>query len=254
MAQLLNDQELQDSFDKLPKHGSGGILMDDHDGWSDMTAEERAKVENEIKEMVSDAAKEADRNNSWGNVSSDTRRQIRKMYENKVNWKKILTSFIGRRQRSKKSSTHRRINRKYPYIHPGKKIGHQANLAVYIDQSGSISDRDISIFTGALMGLAKNTTFTFYNFDTRVDLKSKQVWKKGKKSIQIKRSVCGGTCFNCVEDHFRKNIDTFDGYIILTDGCAPKPKPCKLRRCWVLLPSYKLYFDADKTDIVVTMD
>lgn len=254
MAQLMNDQELQDAFDKLPSSGSGGILMDDHDGWGDMTDEEKAKVENEIKEMVSEASKEADRNNSWGNVSSDTRRQIRKMYENKVNWKSVLTSFVGRRQRAKKTSTHRRINRKYPYIHPGKKIGHQANLAVYIDQSGSISDRDISMFTGALMGLAKNVTFTFYNFDTRVDEKSKQVWRKGKKSVEIKRTVCGGTCFNCVEDHFRKNIDTFDGYITLTDGCAAKPKPCKLRRCWVLLPGYKLYFDADKTDVVVTMD
>jgi predicted metal-dependent peptidase len=253
MAQLMDDQELQDAFDKLPKSGSG-ILMDDHDGWGDMTEEEKAKVENEIKEMVGQAAKEADRTNSWGNVSSETRRQIRKMYENKVDWKKVLVSFVGRRQRAKKSSTHRRINRKYPYIHPGKKIGHQANLAVYIDQSGSISDRDISMFTGALMGLAKNVTFTFYNFDTRVDEGSKQVWKKGKKSIEIKRTVCGGTCFNCVEDHFRKNIDTFDGYITLTDGCAAKPKPCKLRRCWVLLPGYKLYFDHDRTDIVVTMD
>ena len=165
-----------------------------------------------------------------------------------------MTAFVGRRQRAKKSSTHRRINRKYPYIHPGKKIGHQANLAVYIDQSGSISDRDIEMFTGCLMGLAKNVTFTFYNFDTRVDEKSKQLWKKGKKSIQIKRTVCGGTCFDCVEDHFRKNIDTFDGYITLTDGCAAKPKPCKLRRCWVLLPGYKLYFQHDKTDVVAQMD
>ena len=90
--------------------------------------------------------------------------------------------------------------------------------------------------------------------DISIDEKSKQVWKKGKKSIQIKRTVCGGTCFDCVEDHFRKNIDTFDGYIVLTDGCAAKPKPCKLRRCWVLLPGYKLYFDPDRTDVVAQMD
>jgi predicted metal-dependent peptidase len=260
MAQLMNDEELQEAMDKLPKDCSGGVSsgmpgMDDHDGWGEgLSEEEKAKLENEIKEAVSKAGKEADRSNSWGSVSQETRKLIRKTYESKVNWKNVLTSFVGRRQRAKKSSTHRRINRKYPYIHPGKKIGHQANLAVYIDQSGSISDRDIAMFTGTLVGLAKNVTFTFYNFDTRVDERSKQVWRKGKKSVQIKRTVCGGTCFDCVEDHFRKNLDTFDGYITLTDGCAAKPKPCKLRRCWVLLPGYKLYFQADKTDTVVTMD
>jgi predicted metal-dependent peptidase len=255
MAQLMNDEELQNAMDKLPASSSGMPGMDDHDGWGEgMSEEAKAKLENEIKEAVAKAGKEADRSNSWGTVSQETRKLIRKTYENKVDWKNILTAFVGRRQRAKKSSTHRRINRKYPYIHPGKKIGHQANLAVYIDQSGSISDRDIEMFTGCLMGLAKNVTFTFYNFDTRVDEKSKQVWRKGKKSIEIKRTVCGGTCFDCVEDHFRKNIDTFDGYITLTDGCAAKPKPCKLRRCWVLLPGYKLYFQHDKTDVVAQMD
>tara|TARA_A100001011_G_scaffold396001_1_gene492616 strand:- start:3112 stop:4392 length:1281 start_codon:yes stop_codon:yes gene_type:complete len=252
MKRLMEDEELQSAFDKLPKEYVVGF--DDHDGWGDLTDEERAKLEGELKDIVGKATKEADASDTWGSVSQSVRRQIRKIYENKVNWKVVLNSFIGMRQRAKKASTHRRINRKYPYIHPGKKIGHTANLAVYIDQSGSISDKDITAFTGALTGLAKSTTFTFYNFDTRVDEKSKKTWKKGKKNVQIERTVSGGTCFNCVENHFRDSKDVYDGYIVLTDGCASKPLPCKKRRCWVVLPNYKLFFTPDNTDVVVQMD
>ncbi len=252
MQKLMNDEDLQSAMDKLPKNYTIGS-MDDHDGWDQLSDEERELVEGQIKDIVGKASKEADKNNAWGSVSAETRRNIRKMFSNTVDWKKVLQTFIGRRQRANRASTHRRLNRKYPYIHPGRKIGHTSNLAVYIDQSGSICDDDIAAFTGVLTGLAKAATFTFYNFDTRVDEKSKKVWKKGKKNIDIERTVCGGTCFQSVEDHFKNNADQYDGYIVLTDGCAGKPTPCIKRRCWVILPNYKLMFEHDNTDVVVSM-
>ena len=204
--------------------------------------------------MISNASKEADRNNGWGSVSASVRRQIREMIKTNVDWRKVLQTFIGRSQRANKASTHRKINRKYPYIHPGRKTGHTSNLAVYIDQSGSISDADIAMFTSTLYDLSKKSTFTFYNFDTRVDEKSKKTWKKGKRRINIERTLSGGTCFRAVEDHFRDFKGNYDGYIVLTDGAAAKPPPCVKRRCWVILPSYKLAFDNDKIDTVVTME
>ena len=120
--------------------------------------------------------------------------------------------------------------------------------------SGSICDADIEKFTGVLTGLAKNVSFTFYNFDHRVDDNSKQQWRKGKKAVKLVRTIAGGTCINALQNHFRKNKDEYDGYIILTDGLAPKPNPCIKRRCWVLLPNYDLHFPADKTDVVVRME
>ena len=252
MKKLMEDKDLQEAMDKLPKeYVIGG--MDDHDGWDQLSDEERELVEGQIKDIVGKAAKDADKNNAWGSVSSDVRRKIRKLFSNSVDWKKVLQSFVGRRQRANRTSTHRRLNRKYPYIHPGRKIGHTSNLAVYIDQSGSIGDDDIAAFTGVLTGLAKSATFTFYNFDTRVDEKSKKVWKKGKKNIEIERTVAGGTCFQSVENHFKDSANDYDGYIVLTDGCAGKPTPCIKRRCWVVLPEYKLMFNHDNTDVVVNM-
>jgi len=252
MKMLMENEDLQEAMDKLPKeYVIGG--MDDHDGWDELTEEQRDLVEGQIKDIISKASKEADRNNAWGSVSQSTRTEIRKMFSNTVDWKKVLQTFVGRRQRANRTSTHRRLNRKYPYIHPGRKIGHTSNLAVYIDQSGSIGDDDIAAFTGILTGLAKSATFTFYNFDARVDEKSKKVWRKGKKNVKIERTVCGGTCFQSVENHFKDNADAYDGYIVLTDGCASKPTPCVKRRCWVLLPDYTLIFGHDVTDTVVSM-
>ena len=88
--------------------------------------------------------------------------------------------------------------------------------------------------------LSKNVTFTIYHFDTSVDESSKYVWKKRQDFNNITRTRQGGTCFNSAEEHFEKISSDYDGYIVMTDGCAPKPKNCISKRCWVLLPGYKL--------------
>ena len=262
MEKLKNDEELQDAMDKVPDDGGGSGSgscgmpgMDDHEGWGEgLSSEAKDKLEGELKDILGKATKEADQRNGWGSVPSEMRGRIRSMVSGAVDWKNILSQFIGRRQRAKKSSTHRRINRKYPYIHPGKKIGHTSNLAVYLDQSGSVSDADIEMFAGVLNSLAKHASFTFFNFDFSVDESSKFAWKKNKKLPTVNRTRCGGTNFNAVEMHYRKVKDTYDGYIVLTDGEAPKPPPCISRRCWVILPNCKLYFKPDSKDIVAKMD
>jgi len=176
------------------------------------------------------------------------------MLKDVVDWRQVLHYFCGTKQRANKTRSFKKINRKYPYIHPGRKIKHTSNLAIYIDQSGSVTNDDISLFFGSLNELAKNVTFTVYNFDTNVDDINSYIWRKGKKFEKVIRTKTGGTDFDCVETHFRTKKDTFDGYIIMTDGCAPKPKNCISKRCWVLLPGTKLYFKNDIKDTVVTME
>ena len=40
---------------------------------------------------------------------------------------------------------------------------------------------------------------------------------------------------------------------IVTDGEAAKPKPSKLKRCWLLVPGTKLLFAPDKLDTTSKM-
>ena len=44
-----------------------------------------------------------------------------------------------------------------------------------------------------------------------------------------------------------------DAYLILTDGCAPKPAPSRKRRGWVVVPDQKLIFDKDGNDVLIQM-
>ena len=37
--------------------------------------------------------------------------------------------------------------------------------------------------------------------------------------------------------------------IVLTDGEAPEPKPCLVRRAWILVPGTSMYFDTPETVI-----
>ena len=155
-------------------------------------------------------------------------------------------------QRANKSRTMKRLNRKYPYIHSGRKIGHSANVAVYVDQSGSVDDESLALLYAELEGLARKVTFTFYPFDSTVDTDNEIVWKKGARS-KLNRFRCGGTCFKAVDRHAEENRHRFDGYIVCTDGEAADPGPSRMRRAWVIVPGRKLYFDAHRGDTVVEL-
>ena len=233
--------------------GSEQFVCDEHDGWGNLSDEDKQIAEGKIKQAVSDAVKKCDRTGQWGTVSAETRSTLRKMISNSVNWKKVLQSFCGNSQRANRSKTHRRVNRKYPYIHPGVRKGHTASVAIYMDQSGSVSDDEVSLLFGALNKLGKITSFTIYPFDWNVQEEAAYKWRKGQKPEPI-RHLHGGTSFNAVEKHVRENKEVFDGHIILTDGGASDPGPSRQRRCWVLLPGTSLPFKPHRGDVVVKME
>ncbi len=251
MEMLRQDPETEEAAKELFGGDSAGF--DVHFDPEGMSESDRQIVDAKIKDVVRKAADRAQKNSTWGSVSSEVKNQIIASLNDVVDWKKTLQYFCGNKQKANKSRTYRKINRKYPYIHPGRKVKHTSNLAIYIDQSGSVGDDGISAFFSALNQLARNVSFCVYHFDTLVDEASSYEWRKGKKYKLPMRTLSGGTNFDAVEDHFRKNASKFDGYIVMTDGCAYKPKSCISKRCWVLLPGYELMFSNDKKDAVVKM-
>ena len=211
--------------------GSDFGNFDDHGGWGELTDDERQMVEERAKDIMEKAAKEA--NNSgrgWGSVSSGIKREIMERLKTRVDWKKVLRAFIGAAQRADKSNTMRRINRRFPYIHAGRKVNRVANIAISIDQSGSVSDAELNAFFNELNKLSELATFTVIPFDTKVAEDKVYTWKKGEKR-KWERVMYGGTCFNAPTDYVNKG--NFDGHIVLTDLQAPKPKPSRCRRMWM---------------------
>ena len=224
--------------------------FDDHSGWgeSDNTANEIAKQR--LKETVKKAAEEASKAGNWGSVPQDTRREIIDRLTAKVDWKKVLRYFIKTSQRANKSSTVKRVNRRYAYIHPGKKVNRRANIAISIDQSGSVDDTMLAMFFAELNKLAGLAEFTVVPFDTRVDESLVYVWKKGE-TRKRERVMCGGTCFDAPTEYV--NNGDFDGHIVLTDLMAPKPKKSRCQRMWMTTEYYarRPYFQTNERIVVV---
>ena len=224
--------------------------LDDHSGWGEASNEVKQMAKERLRQAVEDAAKEASQRGSWGSVSSEMRKQIMDMINPRVDWRKVLRYFIKTSQRSNKRSTVRRINKRFPYIHSGKKVPRQAKIAISIDQSGSVSDKMLAAFFAELGSLAKYAEFTVIPFDTEVGEEHVYVWKKGKR-MTWDRVMCGGTCFDAPTRYVNKH--NFDGHIVLTDMCAPKPVPSRCQRMWMTDQQGKdsQYFTTNERVIVI---
>lgn len=250
-AELMDDDEVRKAIEDAEQGGDGLGPMDDHEGWGKMSEEERELIRGKVKQVLKEAAQKADSSNSWGTVPASMRAEIRKMISNEVDWRSVLKTAIGTKKRAGRDTSIRRLNRKYPGVHPGSRRKYTSSWAVYVDQSGSVGDEALALLFGELENLAKRTSFDVYYFDTQVDTDSKFTWKKGQ-SVAPHRTRCGGTDFDAPTKHAHANIDKYDGYIILTDGYAPEPKPARIRRVWVVTPDGELQFNA-KRDILVDM-
>mgnify|MGYP006273163059 CR=1 FL=1 len=231
------DDKGQGGGDGQPSDGSGmpDDSFDDHSAWgenadmADPTVKEMAKER--LREMMRNAAEEANKSSQgWGSVSASCRKDIMDRINGKIDWRAVLRYFIKTSQRAAKTSTVKRINKRYAYIHPGQKVQRHAKIAISIDQSGSVSDEMLEAFFSELNNLAKIATFTVVPFDTEVDEKLVYVWKKGM-ARRKERVKYGGTDFDAPTKYV--NDKGFDGHIVLTDLQAPKPINSKCQRMWM---------------------
>jgi len=224
--------------------------FDSHEGWDESSGASAEIAKERLKEDIKKAATEASAHSNWGSVSSEVRRDIMSRITTVVDWRKTLRYFIKTSQRASKQSSMKRINRRYPYIHAGRKTSRTASIAISIDQSGSVSDSMLNAFFNELGKLAKYAQFTVIPFDDEVFAEKVYVWKKGE-SRKWERVLCGGTDFDAPTDYV--NARSFDGHIVLTDLCAPKPKASKCQRMWMTTAYYAKhpYFQTNERIIAI---
>ena len=250
---LISDPDVKEMLQQQ-EVGYSLIGFDDHDGWDELSESEKEMMAGKIKEIIKDAANEANNSRKWGSVSAEAQKQIMKLISNEIKWESLLKRFCGFTRRDERLSSIRKLNRKYPGIHPGSKKIYKPMIAVYVDESGSVSNRELEKFYAELDNLSNRTDFYIYKFDHQVDEKSSFLWKR-KSRPNITRNLTGGTSFDAVTKHAMKNKKKFDGYIVLTDGGAPKPRISQgLKRCWILASGCDLAFNADSNDIVIKIN
>jgi predicted metal-dependent peptidase len=227
--------------------------LDDHDGWDEVPEELREYVEQRAKGILEKAVNHADQqSDGWGNIPRDIAGEIRRSVSQKIDWRSVLRQFVGGLVRGERTSSIKRINRRYPYIHPGVKRGYTARLLVAIDMSGSVSDKMLETFVAELNTLTKRVSVDILPFDCSANEKDIFEWRKGTRP-DVRRTKTGGTDFNAptriINDP--KNRGRWDGMLICTDGEAPQPEPSRVRRGWVLGEGQKLYFNSTELQVFV---
>ena len=229
----------------------GGDSMDDHSGWDQVPEEMRSYIEGRVKAVVEKAANHADSQaNGWGNMPVAMQAEIRRSISNIVDWRSVLRQFVGSLTRAERSTSIKRINRRYPYIHPGIKRGYQARLAIAIDQSGSVDDNQLQSFFSELASLTKRVSVDIIPFDTTVEDRDVFEWRRGTNP-KLSRVRGGGTDFNAptkfVNDS--KNRNRWDGLLIMSDGECFAPESSRVKRGYVLSKGHKLLFETNELQV-----
>lgn len=239
-ARILGDEKIKEKIDEMTKAGGDQGKegqFDVHDDWENLPEDAREMLKDKMKRIMREARDECQSSNKWGSVSQGMKERINTLLSGNVDWKKVLRFFVQQSIKGEKFSTQKRINKRYPYIHPGRSVKRTASIAISIDQSGSVSDALLTSFFTELNSLSDIATFTVIPFDTEVDPDLVFKWRKGSKHLP-ERVKNGGTDFNAPTKYVNQSMTRFDGHIILTDLEAPVPVPSKCQRMWMTSPQH----------------
>lgn len=214
--------------------------FEDGDGGGEGESAEKQIADKRLSDAVAQAAGECEYGDGdggqpkgWGSVTAEARRAIKKFgnsKKSKLDPKKVLASFIKASVAAEHKTSVTKRNRRLPGKKFGRRTMHRANIAISIDQSGSVSDELLGKVFDWLGELAKFSSFTVIPFDHEVFEEKIYVWKKGEKRAR-ERVLHGGTCFNAPTKYVNKG--NFDGHIIITDMMAPVPVRSKCQRMWI---------------------
>jgi len=218
----LIDKLLDDHLDGDGQDGAG----EDGDeqskngkGRPNLSAEEKQKIRDEIKEAVLAAASASD---GAGNLPAGVKRIIEDMTAPKMNWRELLRMQLE--SAIKSDYTWMRNSRRgwhMDAVMPGMKLDPMIDIAVSIDASGSMLDSMLKDFLGEVAGIMEqfpNYRIHVLSFDTQV-YNPQQFDSENLDDItgyEIKGG--GGTDFDCVFEYFKENEIEPKRHIMFTDG------------------------------------
>jgi len=220
---------LSDLIDKLlDDHldGEGNSDSDDDGDEKDgkgkkpkLSAEERQKIRDEIKEAVLAAAAASD---GAGNLPAGVRRLIQDMTAPKMNWREFLRMQLE--STIKSDFTWMRASRRgwhMDAVMPGMKNDEMIDIAISIDASGSMGAdmlKDILSETQGIMDSFPAYKLHVVSFDTKVYNPATYDSENLDNLVDYEIHGGGGTDFDCVFEYFKENDIQPKRHIMFTDG------------------------------------
>ncbi len=191
----------------------------DWDSAKDMTPDEKDALSREIDEAIRQGAMIA------GKMGSGGDREFNELLQPQVDWKQVLREFITETCAGRDYSSWRKPNRRYIsmgiYMPSGvsEKV---EELVLAIDTSGSIDDRELSVFLSEVKGIAetvKPSAVRILYWDTEVCRAEKYEMHELDNLINsTKPEGFGGTMVECVPQYMTDNNVSPQACIVLTDG------------------------------------
>lgn len=218
-----SEQVFRDLVNNPPLSGGqgGGQPLDEHDfeGAQEMTAEEKQELARELDEAIRQGALMA------GKTSSGGDRELADLLQPQVDWREALRDFITSTCAGSDYSTWRRPNRRYVsagmYMPSGisEQIG---EIVVAIDTSGSIGQRELSVFLSEIKSVADTVhpeAIRILYWDTEVCGDERYEADECEHIIQsTKPKGGGGTKVSCVPQYIQDKQIKAQAVIVLTDG------------------------------------
>jgi predicted metal-dependent peptidase len=225
-AEKINMSDLIDKLLDDHLDGEGDSDSDDDGDEKDgrgkkpkMSAEERQKIRDEIKEAVLSAAAASD---GAGNLPAGVKRLIQDMTAPKINWRELLRMQLE--STIKSDFTWMRASRRgwhMDAIMPGMKNDELIDIAIGIDASGSIDERMLRDFlseTQGIMDQFQSFRIHIFTFDTRV-------YNPAQYNSDNLDSICdyevkggGGTDFDAIFDYLKEEQIEPKRLVVFTDG------------------------------------
>ena len=221
-------------MDTIDNEGASSQLPgDDHKGWS-TGAEAGEEAEAALRNVVADANHDA-LVAGRGNMAGEVERQIEQLLAPRRNWRGLLRKAMSNVPAGKQDSR-ARFNRRQPYRMelPGQVDATQTKIAVFIDNSASISDDTASRFIAEVAQMQKQlaAAVDFFAFDTEVHAIDKNWIADGR------RRAGGGTRFATIFETLQSERYQPQStvVVIFTDGDGEQELPANRYRrlVWVL--------------------
>jgi predicted metal-dependent peptidase len=213
------DEHLDGEGNDADGEGDGDEKSGKGKGRPKISAEEKQKIRDEIKEAVLAAASASD---GAGNLPAGVKRIIEDMTAPKMNWRELLRMQLE--STIKSDYTWMRNSRRgwhMDAVMPGMKLDPMIDIAVSIDASGSMGERMLKDFLSEVAGIMEQ--FPAYrihvlSFDTQV-YNPRQFDSENLDDITGYEIMGGGgTDFDSVFEYFKTNEIEPKRHIMFTDG------------------------------------
>lgn len=208
------------------KGTSGDTNLDDHlennedyhITWEDLTKNmsdnEKKLLDKQIQKSLAEAVEQTEK--SRGTIPVHLKDALIKKLEVKLpvtDWKLVVRQFAGNSQKVENYRTRKRENFRFPDT-PANKTKQKPSIAVCVDTSGSVGEKELQEFFNEIYHIWKAGVFVdLVHWDTQVHLVEEY---KGQR--EVKRVSSGGTFMSSAVEHINKNRKKYDCAIILSDG------------------------------------